>query len=150
MVRFVRQQTGAESETAMEQKKLEIGGMVVFIDAHRIEHNAMVTCIHGDPLGRPMMARRTPEAVAKDDYNSGAYEQDEHGNPVYDYGEPDTAWPCINIVIVSPNVECKDQYGRQLERHTSVVYQSNSSAQGYCFRFASEKLNPMPRQPTVS
>jgi hypothetical protein len=113
----------------------------VFIDSHREEHNALVTCIHGDPEGRKATCR------TKDD---GEYESDEDGHILMDHGEPGTEWPCINLVIVSPNEDCQDQYGRQLERHTSVVHQSNSSAQGYCFRFPGEKLDPAMRQPTVS
>lgn len=123
----------------MEQQ-LEIGGVVVFIDSHRAEHNALVTCIHGDPLGRAIKPR--PEGVE--------LEWDKDGNLVPDYDEPGTGWPCINLLIVSPTEECQDQYGRQLERYTSVVHQSNSSAQGFCFRFLDEKLDPAMRQPTVS
>jgi hypothetical protein len=116
------------------ERELKIGEVVVFIDSHRAEHKALVTCIHGDPQGRKV---------------TGGHEA-EDGSYVVEYDEPGTDWPCINLLIVSPNEDCQDQYGRQLERHTSVVHQSNSSAQGYCFRFEDEVLDPTMRQPTVS
>lgn len=147
----------------MEQQELKIGGVVVFIDPHRMEQMALVTCIHGDPQGRQMVARRkdakdcTAEEresgrwrVDKHDPPIYAYEVDEAGDDIYDYGEPGENWPCINLVIVSPNTDCQDPYGRQLERHTSIVHQSNSSAVGNCFRFEGEKLMDQFRQPTVS
>jgi len=99
-----------------EERKLDIGGVVIYIDEHRCEHFALVVAIHGDPNGY-------------DDKNR---------------------WPCINLVIVSPNGECQDQYGRQIQRHASVVHQKDNSAHGMCFRFIDEKLDPSMRQPTVS
>lgn len=122
----------------MEQQELKIGGVVVFIDPHRMEQMALVTAIHGDPLGRTYKLR--------EDGDGG--ELDEEGNPVME--NPGSNWPCINLVIVSPNTDCQDPYGRQLERHTSIVHQSNSSAVGNCFRFEGEKLMDQFRQPTVS
>lgn len=128
----------------MGQRMLEIGGLVVFIDMHRAEHNALVTAIHGDPLGRTVMPRRKSD-------NADEYETDEDGTILNDYGPPgEGGWPCVNLLIVSPTPECQDQYGRQLERHASVVHQADSSAHGYCFRFTDEKLDPAMRQPTVS
>lgn len=146
-----------------QQQELKVGGVVVFIDSHRMEHKALVTCIHGDPLGRQMVNRRkSAKDCTEEERASGhwridkydppmyVYEIDENGQDIYDYGEPGESWPCINLVIVSPNPECQDPYGRQLERHTSVVHQSNSSAVGYCFRFEDERLRTELRQPTVS
>lgn len=130
------------------ERELAIGGVVVFIDSHRAEHKALVTCIHGDPLGRQVMPRRKPAPASSEEIYE--YETDENGAIVNDYGEPGESWPCINLLIVSPIEECQDQYGRQCERHTSVVHQSSSSAQGFCFRFEDEKIDPSVRQPTVS
>jgi hypothetical protein len=143
------------------ERKLEIGGVVVFIDAHRMEQKALITCIHGDPLGRGVNPVRKAATELTEDEKEH-YELDGHRPPIYaykldengcrevEYTEPGSSWPCINLIIVSPNDECQDQYGRQLERHTSVVHQSNSSAQGYCFRFEDEVLDRSLRQPTVS
>lgn len=115
------------------ERKLEICSTVVFIDGHRQEQDALVNCIHGDPEGRVWQSSNNPEDAADGEWV-----------------EPGSDWPCINLVIVSPNEDCQDQYGRQLERHTSVVHQSHSSAVGYCYRFRDEKLLARHRQPTVS
>jgi hypothetical protein len=133
-----------------EQRELVIGGVVVFIDQHRIEHRALVNCIHGDQLGRQVVPRRKPNPNPKGSDDTYIYETDDDGVILNDYVEPGEHWPCINLVIVSPNPDCQDPYGRQLERHTSVVHQSNSSAVGYCFRFEDERLMTELRQPTVS
>lgn len=135
----------------MEQESLKIGGVVVFIDAHRAEHSALVTAIHGDPLGRAVMPRRIPKENPKLGEDTYEYETDEEGIILNDYGPVgEGGWPCINLLIVSPNPDCQDQYGRQLERESSVVHQADSSAHGYCFRFTNEELDPAKRQPTVS
>jgi hypothetical protein len=131
-------------------KELVIGGVVVFIDQHRAEQNALITAIHGDPQGRVMMPRRTPASDSDGTGRLYDYETDENGNHVYDYGEPGAQWPCVNLVLVTPTHACKDQYGRQLERHCSVVHQAQNSAQGYCYRFIDEVIDPMLRQPTVT
>jgi hypothetical protein len=141
------------------ERELRIGGVVVFIDPHRMEQMALVTAIHGDPLGRQARPRRkaveecSEEELKRMDVDSNkiyAYERGEDGNPIVDYAEPGEHWPCINLVIVSPNQDCQDPYGRQLERHTSIVHQSDSSAVGNCFRFEDEALMDQFRQPTVS
>lgn len=146
-----------------EARELKIGGVVIFIDSHRMEHKALVTCIHGDPQGRQAATiRKAADELTEEEKASGEWELDKHDPPIYankvdekgcmivEHGEPGEDWPCINLIIVSPNQDCQDPYGRQLERHTSVVHQSNSSAVGYCFRFEDERLMTELRQPTVS
>ena len=119
-----------------QERKLEIGGTVVYIDSHRVEHTALVNCIHGDPEGRNLLVV------------DGACQYDDEG--VAKMGAPGEAWPCINLLIVSPNEECQDQYGRQIERFTSVVHQSHSSALGYCYRFVDEELEQRIMLPPVT
>ena len=138
----------AESENGMES--LEIGGVVVYIDEHRAEHNALVTAIHGDPQGRLVMPRRKPKENPGSGGDMYDYETDENGVILNDYGPEGESWPCVNLLIVSPTEACQDQYGRQLERYASVVHMSSSSAQGFCYRFPSDKLDSAMRQPTVS
>ena len=146
-----------------QQRELKIGDVVVFIDAHRIELKSLVTCIHGDPQGRQAITtRKSASLLTEEEKASGEWELDKHDPPLYankvdekgsmivEYEEPGEHWPCINLVIVSPNPDCQDPYGRQLERHTSVVHQTNSSAVGYCFRFEDERLMTELRQPPVS
>lgn len=38
--------------------------------------------------------------------------------------------PGINLMFVSTNEEKKDSYGRQMERHSSVVHKSSQPAHG--------------------
>lgn len=38
--------------------------------------------------------------------------------------------PSINLVIVSTDASKDDPYGRQIERHSSVVHKSNQAANG--------------------
>jgi hypothetical protein len=44
------------------------------------------------------------------------------------------AEPGVNVVIVSNDESKFDQYGRQLERATSVVHQSAQPAHGYYWK----------------
>lgn len=39
-----------------------------------------------------------------------------------------------NLVIVHDDEARKDTYGRQIDRHTSVVHQSAQPAGGYCWK----------------
>lgn len=114
----------------MEQKELKIGDVVVFIDEYREERKALVTCIHGDPLGRT--TKQSGKDWVPDDDTVGSY------------------WPCVNLLTLSSNESCKDQYGRQAERHSSVVHVSNSSAQAWCYRFVGEEIDPSQRSSSIS
>lgn len=54
---------------------------------------------------------------------------------VFDNGNPDEyPTPSLNVVYVSDDSTKTDQYGRQLERATSVPHESNQSAHGYKWR----------------
>jgi len=133
-------------------RHLKIGGHVVFIDEHRRNRDALVTAIHGDPDGRPMTWPRKPaNELTEEEKASGkwrvdthmppiyAYQVDENGEDVIEYGEPGTEWPCINLVVVSDNEDAQDQYGRQIdERYSSVTHWEGNTAHGYCYRFADE------------
>ena len=110
--------------------KLNIGMSVVFIDEDRQEREALVTCIHGDPEG----------ALWEQAVNGGQKVKGSEG----------TAWPCVNLLTLSKNEACQDQYGRQAERHSSVVHVSTSTAQGFCYRFPGEAVDRSQRQPSIS
>jgi hypothetical protein len=115
---------------------------LVFIDEHRRERDALLTCIHGDPLGRQITGTK----------------KDEDGNNLiidgvvqFEYGEPGENWPCINLVVISDNENAQDQYGRQVDdRYTSIVHMGDSTAIGYCYRFADETVDWSKVQPSVS
>ncbi len=49
-----------------------------------------------------------------------------------------TGNPAINIVFVSDDKARTDQYGRQLERHTSVCHKSVQQAHGMFWRRLTE------------
>lgn len=49
---------------------------------------------------------------------------------------------CINVVIVSSDESKTDQYGRQIERHTSQTHKSVNNVHGYYWRFPDEEKNP--------
>jgi len=153
----------AESEAVME-RELEIGMHVVFIDEHRKERDALVTAIHGDPQGRMVYSiRKAAQELTKEEKDSGEWALDANTPPLYAYRvnedgsyvtesrEPGEHWPCINLVVVSDNENAQDQYGRQIdERFSSIVYQGDSTAVGYCYRFGDEETNWGAMQPTIS
>jgi hypothetical protein len=117
----------------MEEKMLRIGQHVVFIDEHRRERDALLVAIHGDPQGRLCLGTKKNE--------QGEDVTDENGILVADYGEPGTNWPCVNLVVVGDKEEAQDQYGRQIDRPSSVVHWTDSSAHGYCWRFRDEVID---------
>ena len=137
---------------------------IVFIDAHRKERAALLTAIHGDPRGCMMISnRKSAGELTKEERSSGKWELDSHEPPIYAYEvdenghhvvesrEPGEHWPCVNLAVISDNEDAKDQYGRQLdERFTSIVHWEGSSAIGFCFRFADEKVDWSKMQPTIS
>lgn len=57
------------------------------------------------------------------------------------WGEPKDL-PCINVVFVSTDNAKQDQYGRQIERETSIVYKEKQSAHGMYYMFHGETPNP--------
>jgi len=84
-----------------ELKQVEVGELVVFLDANRVQHNALLTAVWG-----------------------------EHriGNG-FD-GKPYESWPCVNLVFVVSTDDKQDQYGRQIQRETSVSHFAGSQAPG--------------------
>ncbi len=49
---------------------------------------------------------------------------------------------CINLVLVSPDSEKQDSYGRQIERQTSMTHVSESEVHGFYWRRPDEEKNP--------
>jgi len=103
------------------ERKLKIGCCVLFVDDRYRVHEALVTAIHGDPLGRTADAR-----IQTDDGTVGGR-------------DPGSNWPCINLVYVVPEEDQQDQYGRQTKHESSVVHISHNSAGGYCWQWSDEK-----------
>lgn len=46
--------------------------------------------------------------------------------------------PCINLVFTSKDEAKQDSYGRQIERHTSVVHKSHQWANGMFWKWPDE------------
>ena len=62
------------------------------------------------------------------------------------WGDPDNPRTCINLLWVSGDESKQDQYGRQIERATSISYHTQHTAGGFCWRFPDE---PKPERGTV-
>jgi hypothetical protein len=62
----------------MEERKLEIGGVVLFVDGRYQVHEALVTAIHGDPSELPCI---NLVYVVKDDAR-----QDQYGRQIEHQG----------------------------------------------------------------
>lgn len=63
---------------------------------------------------------------------------DEHRNPhnaivITVHGDPNDN-PTINLVFVSNDPDARDSYGRQIERKTSIVHESRTTATGMFWR----------------
>jgi hypothetical protein len=58
------------------------------------------------------------------------------------HGEPDER-PCVNLIHVSADEGRTDGYGRQVERHTSIVHALSQPAHGGYWRFLDEAPNPV-------
>lgn len=71
-----------------------VGDAVVFCDTGSVDHNALITVVHG------------PQ--------------------------------CVNLLCVSNDPDKQDQYGRQIERYSSVQRMADHTAHGYYFRFPDE------------
>jgi len=125
------------------ERELRIGQHLVFVDANRQERDALLICIHGDPKGRLVVSRRKPNPNPTGTDDTYIFETDEEGHILSDYKEAGKHWPCVNLVVVDKNEGAEDQYGRQTvkENITSVVHWTDSSAQGFCWKFADEEMS---------
>ena len=54
--------------------------------------------------------------------------------------------PSINVVIVVDDAAMRDNYGRQIERHTSVVHASSQPAHGFYWRLLTEEPKATERE----
>jgi hypothetical protein len=122
------------------KRELVVGMHLVFIDADRVERDALLLCIHGDPKGRLVCPRRKPAPEGSED--PYVYDTGDDGVILNDYKEAGEHWPCINLVVVDKNQGAEDQYGRQTVKEgvTSVVHWTSSTARGFCWRFPGEEV----------
>lgn len=73
---------------------------------------------------------------------------DERGNPHQALCTTDWGG-CINVLFVSSDGTKKDQYGRQIERESSVVHVKTTSVHGRYWRWPIEEPHPYV-QPVAS
>ena len=90
-------------------RQVEVRDFVIYTDELRLDHNAMITCVHGE---------------------SYAVEQN---------GEEFDQHPCVNLVFVVGDESKVDDYGRQIERYTSVTHSRQQTGGGFCWRFPDEE-----------
>lgn len=97
-------------KSELHEKQIKIGDSVIFFDQFGIEHNALLTNVFGERT-ITTFKEEGAESVTKNVSN-----------------------PCVNVLMISPDQKREDSYGRQIERMTSVVHYSGSSAWGmfYC------------------
>lgn len=84
-----------------------VGDSVIFVDAHGVERPALLTAVHGVT---PEIAKNYPEYYKDFDFEAQK--------------------PSVNLIIISDDENKRDPYGRQIERHSSVVHQVNQFAHG--------------------
>lgn len=87
-------------------QRIAMGSVVVFVDEDRVEHDALVTCLH---------------------HSTGVWD-DEKPHAEGNYR------PCINLVYVLKDEKRRDQYGQQLRHASSVVHASLNTAGGYMWK----------------
>jgi len=93
------------------EAKLKVGDHVIFLDSHRKKHPALVTAVWD------------------------VFPSDENGvHHITDEQHP----PSLNLVYVAEDTSREDQYGRQIERTTSVVHVSLNAARGNCWKLPTE------------
>jgi len=92
-------------------KEMFVGQHVKFCTEVRLYVDALITAVHGEPTEYPESDR----------------------------GPAGVQYPCVNLVFVVPSEDQQDQYGRQIDRSSSVMhYSSGGAAPGYCWLFADE------------
>jgi len=64
------------------------------------------------------------------------------GNPLTEDGSPSPYIGCLNLVFVSADTARRDQYGRQIERLTSISHGSTQTTHGFYWRWPDEAPNP--------
>ena len=93
------------------EAKLKVGDHVIFLDSRRKKHHALITAVW--------------DVFPPDD--EGVYHITDKQHP-----------PSLNLVYVAEDTSREDQYGRQIERTTSVVHRSLNQAGGNCWKLPTE------------
>jgi len=91
------------------ERQLKAGDPVIFFDQFGLEHNALLTAIHGERYTYDKGIDKDPTVTKVEN-------------------------PSVNLLLISPDTKREDTYGRQIERQSSVVHTFNQGAWGnfYC------------------
>ena len=91
----------------MSERELKVCDAVEFVDALGQSHRALITEVHG---------------------------QYGHSCGTNESGV-DLGQPSVNLLFVSGDESKRDGYGRQIERHTSLVHRNSQGAHGMFWEF---------------
>lgn len=64
------------------------------------------------------------------------------GEPTLPDGSVNPTLGCLNLVFVSDDESRHDDYGRQIERNTSISYKSTEAVHGFYWRWPEDEPNP--------
>ena len=111
------------------ERQYEVGQHVKYIDSHRKAHDALVLIWWHDVLAykEPQQAF---DAAGSDDLIEV---QPDMTTKVIRDREPG-----CNMVLVDPDPQKDDTYGRQIRRETSIVHLSNQPARANCWCWPDE------------
>jgi hypothetical protein len=93
------------------KKNMKIGDAVVYVDQHGNENDALLTQVWGEVsfyLSREITKTNETDI---DNVLTANY-------------------PAVNLIYINSDEKCKDQYGRQIVRETSVVHRQQQHAPG--------------------
>ena len=94
------------------KRELRIGQPILYVDSKGVEQHALITHVWG------------------------CYEGEDHdGNKLGPYTQEQYEETCINVCYMSKDESKTDDYGRQLERDTSVCFAGNMSVRGRCWEW---------------
>lgn len=91
------------------ERAVNVGDLVKYVDEKQKWFSALVTAVWGEITHANLV----------------------DGTKVVNY-------PCINIVFVCGDEARTDQYGRQIDRATSIAHVTNQTAPGFCWFFEEE------------
>ena len=102
-----------------EKRRPKVGDLVVFYDGKAVGHNSIVTAVWDQHV-----------------------QDEETGEIRLTHAADDLSeLPPLNVVFVSDDDKRQDQYGRQLERETSVPHKEANLVHGFYWKYSWEEPN---------
>ena len=139
---------GFVNQLKRSERQVDVGEPVIYTDEHRRNHHALITCVHGEsyPTRGHGLQKESIDFAAIDEVQAQA-----HAECAGQEGRTDPRWrqegpgetfdqhPCVNLVFVVDDGDRQDDYGRQIERYTSVSHSRQQTGGGFCWRFPDEE-----------